>query len=776
MQTKLVQIFLSFVFLFSFIPSFSQIPIGSFREHLPYRSFYHVAVSPDKVYAATLKNLMILDKNDNYAKTTLSKIDGLSEIGIENLQYLPQSDLLLIVYQNSNLDLYRNNEIVNISDIKNKQIIGSKKINSVLEDGNLLYLATGFGIVVIDLNRFLIKDTWFTSLDGENYQIFGITKFQNKFYVASEKGVYSIHSEDIRIPDFSSWSFEADLDTFHYNYIETFGDYLIVNKKRDQQDSIFAFKESQWLYQPQMATIQLMNIQKQDHELAVLDWDQLHLFDSNLNKISTYKWLDGSQLSLGKDVAFDGTDIMWIADQYHGLVYYNRPLTYPVFYVMEGPATELVESMDCKNGILVAVPGSRAEWGFNYIPPSLSVFAQNQWSYITTPFYQFSQANDFTNVILHPKKESELYIASWSGGLFKLENGIITKRWDAYNAPLQPIYASPSDTTKYVFLSGLAFDKYDNLWITNSKVSQPLKVLKKDSTWQSFSLSPYIPGVEDNVAEHILVDSRNYKWITFPRQNKLIVYDDNRTIDDKSDDQIAQIDLNSSANITTEHINCIVEDLNGNIWIGCDRSIKVVYNPSSVFTKQLYAKNILLEQNGYVQNLFEFEMVNAIVVDGANRKWVGTSKAGVFLVSDNGTEQLLHFDEDNSPLLSNQIISLSIDQESGEVFFGTTAGIMSYRGTATEGAKNYNDYLVFPNPVRENYTGNITVKGLMENSFCKVVDGSGFLLYQGYANGGTFVWNGKDFNGNRPATGVYFIFASSDTGEERQVAKLLFVK
>lgn len=256
----------------------------------------------------------------------------------------------------------------------------------------------------------------------------------------------------------------------------------------------------------------------------------------------------------------------------------------------------------------------------------------------------------------------------------------------------------------------------------------------------------------------------------------MIVYDDNKTIDDKTDDRIAQIDMNSSSNITTDQINCITEDLNGNIWIGCDRSIKVVYNPSNVFSKQLYAKNILLEQNGYVQNLFEFEMVNAIVVDGANRKWVGTSKAGVFLISENGTEQLLHFDEDNSPLLSNQITSITMDKESGEVFFGTTSGIISYRGTATEGAANYNDYLVFPNPVREDYTGVITVKGLMENSFCKVVDASGFLIWQGYANGGTLTWNGKDFNGKRPATGVYFVFVSSDTGEEKQVAKLLFIK
>jgi hypothetical protein len=162
-------------------------------------------------------------------------------------------------------------------------------------------------------------------------------------------------------------------------------------------------------------------------------------------------------------------------------------------------------------------------------------------------------------------------------------------------------------------------------------------------------------------------------------------------------------------------------------------------------------------------------------VDGANRKWIGTSKAGVYLMSENGTEQILQFDEENSPLISNQINAITIDQNNGEVYFATTAGLISYRGTATEGEKNYNHYKVFPNPVKSGYTGYITVTGLMENSFCKIVDASGLLVWQGYADGGQLVWNGLSFNGLRPATGVYFVFASSDTGSEKQVAKILFI-
>jgi hypothetical protein len=776
MESKYIKSFL-FIFFIHFISTvYAQIPVGEFREHLPFKSFYHVAVTSDKVYASTLKNIMVLDKKDQYSKSTLSKLDGLSEIGIDNLTYLQNNNLLLIVYNNSNLDFLRDDQLVNVADIKNKQIIGSKKINSVYEKGNIVYLATGFGIVSIDLNNFLILDTWFTNLNGHTYQIYGITELQNRFYITTEKGVFSIQNDDTRIPDFSAWHFEDQLDTSKYNFIETIGDHIVVNKPGTEVDSIFVFQNGIWSYSDAIYSLRVMKFAKQNNELAILDYDQIHIYDENLNQTHLYKWLDGNLLALGRDVTFDGDDLMWIADQYYGLAYFNRPETYPVFFTLEGPATEMIENMDCKEGILATVPGSISGWGINYIPPSLSIFKNQTWSYITTPFYNYSQPHDFVNVTINPKNTKELYVASFSGGLFRIVNDTITNQWNSYNSPLQAITASSEDTTKYVFVSGLCFDQYKNLWMTNSKVTQPLKVLKSDSTWQSFSLAPYIPGIEENVAQHVFVDSRNYKWITFPRQNKLIVYDDNKTIDDKSDDQIAQIDMNSSANITTSQINCITEDLNGNIWIGCDRTIKVVYSPSSVFSKQLYAKNILIEQNGYVHNLFEFESVTAIAVDGANRKWVGTSKAGVYLMSENGTEQILQFDEDNSPLISDQISVITIDQESGEVYFGTASGLISYRSTATEAASNYNNYKVFPNPVKSDYSGYITLSGLMGSSFCKVVDASGLLVWQGYANGGELVWDGKGFNGQRPATGVYFIFASSDTGEEKQVAKLLFVK
>ena len=273
-----------------------------------------------------------------------------------------------------------------------------------------------------------------------------------------------------------------------------------------------------------------------------------------------------------------------------------------------------------------------------------------------------------------------------------------------------------------------------------------------------------------------MVDSRNYKWIVLPRDNKLLVYDDNKTISNPNDDRIASVNLNAMANIETSSVNCVVEDKDGEIWIGCNLGIKVIYNPSTAFKSTLYAQNVLIKQINYVQNLFEFEEVTCIAVDDANRKWVGTAKSGVFLISENGDTQLLHFTEDNSPLFSNKIHNITINRETGEVFIATANGLISYMGTATAGREDYSEVTVFPNPVRETYHGVITVRGLMDKSFCKIADAAGNLVWQGYANGGELSWDGKDFYGKRPSTGVYFVFSSDTTGKMKNVAKILFIR
>jgi ligand-binding sensor domain-containing protein len=183
----------------------------------------------------------------------------------------------------------------------------------------------------------------------------------------------------------------------------------------------------------------------------------------------------------------------------------------------------------------------------------------------------------------------------------------------------------------------------------------------------------------------------------------------------------------------------------------------------------------IVQQDNFAGFLFQDEQVICMAVDGANRKWVGT-RNGLWLISSDGEKVITQFTKDNSPLLANEISSLAIHPVTGEVFVGTSAGICSFRGTATDGADKASSVLVFPNPVPPGYSGTIGIRGLANNALVRITEQDGRLVYQTRAQGGQATWNGKDQKGNRPSSGVYLVFASDEQNVERIVSKIFFIR
>lgn len=740
----------------------AQIPIGSFRAHLPYGGFYAVAAGEDYVYAATGKSLMLVDKSD-HSLSSWSKVDGLTETGISKIHYSKEARTLIIAYTNSNIDLIRDGQLTNISDIKNKQITGIKYINQIVTSGNTAYLACTFGVVLLDLENYFIRDTWFTNRGNETYSVNDLTLLGDSIFIATSKGIYSMRRDSPQIANFSVWKHIEEMGTTSYPIIESFGNRLFVLERINDsiRDTLYRRENGLWQKETVLHVDHIRSIESYGDELLVCNWNHAHVYNSDLQVTDFAQWQGENLYQSATQAILDGDETIWISDRDNGLVYFNRPYTFSRIFRDNGPYTEKVEDLDYSGGVMASVPGTRSGWGISYYPPSVSWFSEEKWQYSYAGFYHFYEAHDLNRIVINPKNNKEFFIGSWNGGLLKVVDGNVVEQYTHLNSPL--------DGKKgQVLVSGLCFDKADNLWITNSESDLPLKVLKNDGTWDAFSLAPYITGSAPVAAEHVLVDSRNFKWVTLPRNgNSLVVF--------KSRGQVRAVDMNSRADIKSTTVTCIAEDNEGQIWIGTDQGIKVIYNPGNAFNGTVYATNILIEQMGHVQGLLQFEQITDIAVDGGNRKWIGTQKAGVFLMSPDGTEELLHFTAENSPLFSNQINSICINSDNGEVFIGTSEGVISYRGGATKGKENYDEAMVFPNPVREDYRGDIAVSGLMDNSFCKIADAAGRLVWQGYALGGQLIWNGKDFDGKRPATGVYFVFASDETGKEKKVAKILFI-
>ena len=364
------------------------------------------------------------------------------------------------------------------------------------------------------------------------------------------------------------------------------------------------------------------------------------------------------------------------------------------------------------------------------------------------------------------------YYASWYNGISVMEKGIHKTKYGYNNT------GGILDTTYYsnnrIQISDLKIDNSNNLWGLNSQVDKPLFVKTSNENWYSFSMNQNIEGL---YFDKLLIDNSNQKWGIIYNKG-LFVYNDNNTISNENDDQYKILNTSlGNGNLPSMNVKTIIKDLDGEIWVGTDAGITVFYYPSLVFSGYNFdAQQILIQEGEYGQYLLSSETINSMVVDGANRKWVGTKNSGLYLLSEDGLNEVKHFTKDNSPLFSDNIISLAINHENGEVFIGTEKGLLSYRSDATEGASNQGPTLVFPNPVREDYNGNIAISNLYKDAYVKITDISGNLVFETIALGGQANWDGTNIDNTKVGTGIYLVFSSNEFGQEKMVSKILFIK
>ena len=321
----------------------------------------------------------------------------------------------------------------------------------------------------------------------------------------------------------------------------------------------------------------------------------------------------------------------------------------------------------------------------------------------------------------------------------------------------------------------LLTDTDNNLWGTNSYSASPLFCKTNQDEWIAFNM-PFVANQSTEIGE-MIIDDYGKKW-GIRTNNGLFVYNDNNTIWDKSDDQFTKITTGlGSGNLPNNYVYCLANDLEGNIWAGTKEGVCVFYSPSSVFSGYNFdAQQILIQEGEYGQYLLSSEKINCIEIDGANRKWFATNNSGAILTSANGTAELIHFTAENSPLFSNKVVDIEVNDETGEVFFATDKGLISYRAGATKGSNNFSNVLVFPNPVKPNYQGSISIKGLLTDAEVKITDVSGNLVYKTKALGGQANWDGMNYNNERVGTGVYLVFSTDENGYEKAVSKILFIK
>ncbi|MGE0560200.1 MAG: hypothetical protein AB7O47_00145 [Flavobacteriales bacterium] len=739
-----------------------EIPIGTWRDHLSYNNSTSVTCGNGKVYCSSESALFSYDVQEKTIER-MSLITGLSDIEVVQVKFNPYNNKLIIAYKNGNIDVVdENNNIINLSFIKNNtSLTGSKSVNHIYLTNQFAYLSTGFGIVVLNTDKNEVADTYFYGLLGSSINTNAVAFDDTNIYAATDDGVYFANKNSANLADYNQWTKRSDLPTAKYSNIVYFSNSLVVSKDLStwESDSIFYYNGTSW----QKFLNYGLNINKLEifNNKLIVAGSGLKIVDNSFNIIDQIYTHAGAFSIDVKGVHLDPNGVYWIAEASNGLL--KQYDNWNVEKILpNGPNTSSSFSLDVIDGNIWMASGG---YGTNRTSRLYNYRINNQWqsasSIIQNP-QTGARLYDLVSIAINPQNPVQVYAGSWGTGLLEFNSSSLTNVYTAQNSLLDSAFFG------ITAISGMDFDQNNNLWIASSYGNDPLAVKTASNNWYNFSFA----GVTNGQSYYpvLLADKNGYIWFYDEKFNKLIVFDYNGTLTPSSDDRILSSLVFGSSEIVT-----FEEDLDGEIWFGTSQGVGVLYNPSNVFSGNEEIQPVYIQQDGQTQLLLETERVKCIAIDGANRKWFGTENSGVYLMSEDGSEEIEHFTTENSPLFSNNIYDIKIDGKTGEVYIATEKGLISYKGTATDAEDDFSNVFVYPNPVRETYHGVIAIRGLVEDTDVRITDISGNLVSQTKSLGGQAIWDGKDLHGNRVQTGVYMVFNASQDGELKQAAKILFI-
>ena len=784
---------LSIFFLYTILLSAqNELPIGHWRSHLPYVVGDYVTQSPTKVIYSTTYSLILFDKEE-LSTEFISKVEGLSGVSIRFVKYNPLSNIIMIFYEDSVIDLIKEEEdgsrtISTLQQIANfNNFTGEKKLNNVfIEDESNIYIAANYGISKINLDANEFAFTTFTGIGVRD-----IAVFEGNIYAATAEGIYRASVSNPFLEDFGNWTLLGSSEGFPEVYsskaVEVFDDYLYIDIDDEQ------------LYRLKGNDLDLF-WEESGKTITFLDSNPNHLFvgypvcTSNGCSGGKILYIDANDnvgdLASGcffsvSSVVEDEQGRVWLGEIGRDFRRYDRVDSNDCDQItVNSPYSAENREMTVANNQLWLASGGLNQTlsarflahGFaSLIDGQWTIYNRNTWDVLKgeDPNSTSDDLYDFVTIKVHPENGT-IYAGSFLEGLIEFDG----ETMNLYNEKNSTLDNADGDSPRSR-VSGLTFDDDNNLWISNhlAKNLKPISVLKPGGEFQSFSL----PGCgTQNQIFQIAVDQNSFKWAVIGTSSAGVLAFDSGDMDDPNDDR-CRIFNASNSNLPTNNTNCLEVDLDGDVWVGTTEGVVIFECGGSVFDNACQGSRRIVEQDGFNAFLLETEDVSTIAVDGANRKWIGT-KNGVFVLSPSGEEEIARFTTENSPLFDNTIIDIAINPDNGEVFIGTNRGVQSYQADAILGGRvNKSPITVFPNPVRPEYTGPIAMKGFARDANVKITDINGKLVYETTALGGQAIWDGRDYNGRRANSGVYLIFGTTNPRNsgfedpDAVVGKILFI-
>ena len=716
-----------------------------------------------RVYGVASGHLLCYDADDTSVRT-YDSMNDLNDIHIQYIDYSAAAKRLILIYDNGNIDLLDlDDNVQNLSSLK-ESTLNNRTVNCLSIDGTMAYVGTGFGFFTVDMQEGVIRDTYRLGVEVE-----ALTAKDGTILIATDEGIYRSGTADLHL--LTNWE-KASTWSRYFNRILVFNNEVYVLRGT----SLYRLEGTRMVSLLDGVTY----LTTSGDQLIYMTASKVYVQTASGQQVVEQETATWQSVSYGGNT-------YWVSEGLDGLKGYR--LSGDTFAESVGsirpnsPVRDLFYRMQYVDDRLLVAGGINTPYAI-YNPATAMYYEDGVWTNFDeqTPAEQYPALHcwNTTNVVQDPNDPSHHYASNYRTGLYEYRDGKFVGLYNSDNSPLQQIN---NYGLNYVGCASLQYDDEGNLWMANQETDTIVRILQPSGRW----LSLYYDEIKGtSILDDYLFTTSGVKFLVSRRVEGrgFFGFHTNGTLNTVRDDkhQLRSTIINQDGtSYSPDRFFCMAEDMDGRVWCGCDAGLFVINDPTEFFDSNFQFEQIKIARNdgsGLADYLLSGVAITCIAVDGANRKWVGTSSNGLYLVSADGQELLQHFESDDSPLLSNNIQCLAIHPATGLVMIGTDQGLCSYVSDATEAEEELRggDVVAYPNPVRPDYTGPIAIRGLTMDGEVKILSSTGQLVWNGVSNGGTLTWNGHDKHGRRVSCGVYHVVANTQDGKKAVVSRIIVIK
>ena len=744
-----------------------------YSQYAGWSSFYSynqitgvVGANDGLVYGLAENSLFSYDPTANEV-VPITTVNGLLGDDINTLSI--SDNYMMVGYQNGMLGVHNLTDgsvVLDNSIDRNITIPGNNKaINSFLLKDQTLYISANYGISSYDFvnNRFI--DSYFFGVNNSQIQVNQTALVGTSLYAATEEGLYKASTDDPNLVLESAWTKIAAgqwkaiglVNNTLLGIVQS-GETSICNALINDV-AVERHRESGTLLWVDVNEDAL--ILSFSNKILSFDADQLvSTLATATGNLSGQKFSSATQLGGNLFIGTSGSGLLLHNPSETRVVSPSGPLRNDIFDL----------SVVAEDDIWIA-HGAFSQYYNPYPLNAYGISRLSEEGWQNLPYSSLSGALSIVSVVPNPNDTSQVFACAMHQGLLEINNGVVGTLWNHTNSGLEslnPIEFGENPNYRSVRVRDVAFDSEGAMWSITSFVAKGLKKRSVDGNWQSVDLLPVLSSPKRAAGYSKLEISPNDEIYFGSSSSGLIGYAEiNGTPVLRS--------IGVAENLPAEDVRSVALDYDDNLWIGTTNGLRVLYGASRMFTQEVSASTVVLEEGGNVGELLANQNIKAIEVDGNNQKWVATDGAGVFLFAEDGKKTIHHFTKENSPLPTNFIQNLAYDNQSGKIFIATSSGLVAFQGNAFAPSETLENIEVYPNPIRPRYTGPLTIRGLQADCVVKITDIVGNAVYETTSTGGSVQWDMNSFSGKRVRSGVYLIFVTTKDGMDSSVEKVMII-